>query len=259
MPDARKIIFLACLSRFLVWIIAISGFLVEDYDSSASIAYHLNESHNLADFWVKKLFGMFANWDGLYFLGIAEEGYKYEQFHAFFPAVPMVVRAAAELMSFLFDGLLSMHSWFLLLGFLFSNVCFILATLALYRLTSKLFGPVFAFKTGALFCINPASIFMSSIYTESLFAVATFGGVYYLVAHGQVFIASIFFAVGSAARSNGTVAVGFILFDSIHIFGSLLQNNSSNIWVLFRTISCCLLTVIPVLAIGFYGYRFCAS
>jgi hypothetical protein len=47
---------------------------VLDYDSSAEIAYHLNgheeqSSNTSLDFGVKKLLGMFANWDGIYFTG----------------------------------------------------------------------------------------------------------------------------------------------------------------------------------------------
>ena len=41
----------------------------------------------------------------------------------------------------------------------------------LFDLTQNIFGcPKFAFFTSYLFCFNPASIFFSSCYTESLYA-----------------------------------------------------------------------------------------
>ena len=40
---------------------------------------------------VERLLGHFARWDGVYFAMIAKEGYKYEQFNAFFPLYPFAV------------------------------------------------------------------------------------------------------------------------------------------------------------------------
>ena len=51
-----------------------------------------------ADAMVNRLLGHFERWDGVYFAMIAKEGYKYEQFHAFFPLYPMII-------SFLATGL----------------------------------------------------------------------------------------------------------------------------------------------------------
>ena len=54
----------------------------------------------------------------------------------------------------------------------------------------------------ALYCLNPASVFMSSIYTESLFSGLAFGGM--LSLHGdRPFHAAVCFGVASACRSNG--------------------------------------------------------
>lgn len=35
---------------------------------------------------------MFGHWDGVFFLQIAEYGYEFEKFHAFFPAFPGLMR-----------------------------------------------------------------------------------------------------------------------------------------------------------------------
>jgi len=39
----------------------------------------------------QKLFGGLGKWDAAYFLKIAEEGYKYEQYMAFFPLYPWIL------------------------------------------------------------------------------------------------------------------------------------------------------------------------
>ena len=53
-----------------------------------------------------------------------------------------------------------------------------------------------------LYCINPASVFMSSLYTESLFSALAFSGM--LSLHfDHPFSAALCFAAASACRSNG--------------------------------------------------------
>ena len=58
-----------------------------------------------------------------------------------------------------------------------------------------------------LFCINPASIFFSAFYSESLFAFVTFAALLAL-AHQDTLKAMLFVAMSSGARSNATVTAG---------------------------------------------------
>ena len=56
-----------------------------------------------------------------------------------------------------------------------------------------------------LFCVNPASVFMSSIYTEPLFLLLSILGLLALQA-GQAFQAAAWFGIAGASRSNGMAA-----------------------------------------------------
>lgn len=58
-----------------------------------------------------------------------------------------------------------------------SNAAFVAAAVLLYRLGQKVLSDERAACVAALlFCVNPASVFFSAIYTESLFAMASFAG-----------------------------------------------------------------------------------
>lgn len=71
------------------------------------------------------------------------------------------------------------------------------------RLTHHVLGSeIWADYATIFFCFNPASIFYSAVYTESLFAAASFVGM--LLVEKQSFWAGVFcFALAAAARSNG--------------------------------------------------------
>jgi phosphatidylinositol glycan class V len=65
----------------------------------------------------------------------------------------------------------------ILAGVLVSNVAFVLAAVALYRLgCAVLNDEPLACTAALLFVINPASVFFSAIYTESVFALTSFAG-----------------------------------------------------------------------------------
>lgn len=51
------------------------------------------------------------------------------------------------------------------------------------------------------FCFNPASVFYSAVYTESVFAATTFWGLVLLPRSGL--LSTCCFVVAAAARSNG--------------------------------------------------------
>ena len=57
-------------------------------------------------------------------------------------------------------------------------------------------------RAAYLFCFNPASVFYSAVYSESLFAFLTFSGALSLALNRPNRAAIAFFA-SSAARSNG--------------------------------------------------------
>ena len=82
-----------------------------------------------------------GRWDSAYFLGIAEHGYRASgplHWHAFFPLYPFCI---SRLATFLTPGTTGpAASTLVISGLLISNLAFIWATLALYRLCFKKFS-----------------------------------------------------------------------------------------------------------------------
>ena len=131
-------------------------------------------------------------WDAAYFLKIAEQGYKYEQYMAFFPFYPLLLRILARTLQLELQYFASERSLLLACGWVLNSVFFAFAAVSLYRLT--LFGKKnVALVSSLLFCFNPASVFMSILYTESLFCCLQFTALCYLDANPFL----IFFFIGT--------------------------------------------------------------
>ena len=167
------------------------------------------EHHPLA----QCLLGGFGNWDSEYFIMIAEHGYLYEQTLAFFPLLPWAMNMTSSVV-YSGTGLSRMtipaRSMHLIMGWAASNLAFLLATLLLYQLTLKVYGSrKMAAVTSLLFIINPATVFMSAVYTESLFAMFSFAGMLCLEIH-HPWVAILLLALGGATRSNGVLALLYL-------------------------------------------------
>ena len=98
-------------------------------------------------------------------------------------------------------------------------ILFLCAADVLYRLSRLVLKDEYlAYKSALLFCVNPASVFFSAPYSESLFALATFSALLALEAGGEMGLASgVFLGLATAARSNGLVNAGFVLYKSMKI------------------------------------------
>lgn len=129
---------LAVLSHVTQTSFDLSGDLYVDYYKSRSSIqqYEAEDGSNwrfaIESFVLDRL-KPFVRWDALYFLAIMENGYTFEQEHAFFPLLP----ALSRLVNY---GLLWLPtSWIfssmtrnILAGLLLSNFCFIMSVLGLY-------------------------------------------------------------------------------------------------------------------------------
>ncbi len=114
--------------------------------------------------WLGRLLDPWAHFDGVWFLHIAAEGYKAsDNTPAFFPAYPMALRVAGLLLGGAYE----------LAGVLLSVVLFLAAVAVLYRLVAADFTPRIAFWTVAFLAFSPVSFFFQSVYSESLFLLAS--------------------------------------------------------------------------------------
>lgn len=203
--DRQNVLRVALASRAATFVLCLVFSLFPDFDTS-------NESYRQHNGGLTaRLLGHFSNWDGVYFSWIAEHGYTYEHFHAFFPLYPLLVRVLSTALSLFFPGA-SFKSLVLVSGFFLSNTCFVLSALFLYDASlSVLKDAKLAYTASVIYCINPASVFMSSLYTESLFAALTFFGIRAFVRE-NTFVATLAFTAASATRSNGIIAAGFAIY-----------------------------------------------
>lgn len=163
----------ALLSRLAVWLLgAVSHALVTSYDASASLPLTLRHATTAdaettdatrepllpgIDAAALRTVGMFANWDAVFFVRLAETGhYPYEHFHAFLPLLPLAIRGVCALSGATFGRavrvalqlpawspkagaeharpLLSLRTGAAVAGFVLCNACFVASALLLLRL-----------------------------------------------------------------------------------------------------------------------------
>ena len=160
-----------------------------------------------------------VRWDGHHFLHIAQHGYTYESNLAFFPLWPLAVRTLASGLDWLQSDYQIIHflSLIKISAVLLSNLFFVLATDELYDLSRRVLKDEYlAYKAALFFAINPASIFFSAPYSESLNALLTF---YAMAKFTKAFSSKSCVAVSlaSATRSNSILNLGFVVYHSLKI------------------------------------------
>lgn len=226
---------------------------------------HREPPHNLL---IEAFFGGFDNWDSEYFIFIAEHGYQYEQTMAFFPLYPILMREVATVLFWPLASLVPQRGLLLISGVLINAAVFPLTVLALFLLTREVTkSRRLSFLAAFLFCINPASVFMSAVYTECLFAFFSFCGMLATHKH-QLWIAAVLFSFATATRSNGIVLCGFIAYHhAFHILTSLFGARmtvcsvviSTSVHLILAAMQC-LIVVLPLAAFQYYGYlQYCSG
>jgi len=160
-----------------------------------------------------------VRWDAHHFLHIAHHGYTFETNLAFFPLYPLLVRTLASLLFWVQSDymLISSVTTIKIAAVILSNGFFILATEAIYDLSRKVLKDEYlAYKSALFFAINPASIFFSAPYSESLNALLTF---FTMTKLAKAFSTKtcISIALASATRANSVLNAGFVVYNSLKI------------------------------------------
>jgi hypothetical protein len=172
---------------FLFWLInhlVISFFIDKIIPYQGFFAY----PETLKNYGLPKFIYSLANFDGVYYLKIAKDGYQqFEQ--AFFPLYPLLIK----LITFLTQN-------YLISGLLISNLCFLFGLFLFKKYLKKINqnSPwVFVFLL-----LFPTSFFFITVYTESLFFVFLVL-VFYFFSQKKYFLAAIFSFFASLTRING--------------------------------------------------------
>lgn len=196
-------------------------------------------------------------WDSVYFVRIAQCGYEYEQTYAFLPILPFCISFLSRTVLQPLIPLVGHRAVLALSGYLLSNMSFVFAALFLYRLSVIILKDSEAsLRASILFCFNPASIFYSSIYSESLYALLSIGGLYFLMS-GANNLAVLSLALSGCARSNGVLNAGYIGFQTMHrAYDAVFLKKSAflALQVLISGILRCVFIFIPFVAFQAYGY-----
>ncbi|XP_055349880.1 GPI mannosyltransferase 2-like [Paramacrobiotus metropolitanus] len=263
--DLQRVRHFALTSRAIVLLLQIvSNNLIPDHEPDVFNPPSTANS-TIGDDFVERLFGGFRRWDAIYFLFIAEHGYPYQNCLAFFPLYPLLVRISASVVSVLTFGVINLRSVLLISGFVLNNVCFVLAVESLYnwcRIVDKGRLRAWAFNAAVLFCFNPASIFFSSCYSESLFAYLTFTGLLHLetaLTKAQGILGKlksvIYFAFSGSVRSNGVINLGFIGYHQLREMYNGPRNSRFLLRKIVESLIFAVVGLLPFLLFQLFAFR----
>ncbi len=143
------------------------------------------------NYYNQPLLWSWANFDGVHYLHIAQQGYyQFEQ--AFFPFYPYLIRGISPL--FLGN--------FLLAGLTISHLTFLLSLYLLYKLIKLDFEEKIAKRALIYLVLFPTSLYFGSVYSESLFLALVLGS-FYAARKNRWLLAGMLGAFASATRLAG--------------------------------------------------------
>jgi len=187
-------------SRILIWTtgIAVVAILGADHLGAISYNHHAYTTPFRGDS-LNALFAPAARWDSTWYLGIAHAGYQQPEQTVFFPLYPALTAIGGTLLG---GGTRAD----LVAGLVLSLSSALLAVYLLHRLTALELGQSVARNTVWIFCWLPVAFFLSTVYTEALFAALTIGS-FYSARLGRWAMAGLIGALASATRNGGVLLI----------------------------------------------------
>lgn len=141
------------------------------------------------------------NWDAIWYLKIAAEGYDTARKCAFFPLMPLLTKIT----SFAVPD----FAW---AGLLLSFISGLAGVIYFYALCREHYGEKTAVTALVLFLAAPTAVFYASLYTEPLFFFLV-AACFYHTGKKQWLIAAVFAGLASATRNFGILLVVPILWE----------------------------------------------
>ncbi|KAM0855607.1 hypothetical protein ACQ4PT_049672 [Festuca glaucescens] len=187
-PPVAAVVRLAAVSRALVLALSLlARLLFRPYDTSASLHPPCLSSPSFPspapsyNSTAAAAISSLAIWDGVHFARSAECGYEYEQSFAFLPLLPASMALLSRSLFAPLVPVLGYRAVLVISGHVLNNLAFVAAAAYFYRLSVLILKDSgAAYRASVLFCFNPASVFYSSLYSESLYALFSLGGLFYL-------------------------------------------------------------------------------
>ena len=207
---ARSLLRVALLSRLSLLLLSVASYhLLPSYDHSTALFFPPTCSSPL-DRAVISALSPLLRWDALHFLSVARDDYQHEKQHAWFPLLPLTLRATAYPLSAVLN--LCPSTALLLAALLLNCAVLVLSVPALYRLTLVLSSsPSLSYLSCVLWLLSPSAVFLlSGGYTELLFACCVFWGLW-LCANDRLLLSSCTLCLAACTRSNGALLCMFPL------------------------------------------------
>ncbi|XP_011500370.1 PREDICTED: GPI mannosyltransferase 2 [Ceratosolen solmsi marchali] len=274
----QKVYWFAINSRISVFLLQVvfNAICSDHYADAFKTPSDPNEKYLLLDGTIEFLLGGLTRWDAQYYIHIAKYGYTYENTLAFFPLFPLSLKYITVVLNNIGSLILSYSNIIVIIGFVINFICFVKATLILYDLTEVVFKNTnVAYRAAILFCINPASIFFTALYTESMFAYLTFYSMLESTSNNPCVFISL--GLSTLVRSNGLINIGFPIYTWLrNLFTNTIPNyisenqlyhsNKKSLLFNFRhifisvsqIISVIILSLLPFCFLQIYNYtEFC--
>ncbi|CRK97635.1 CLUMA_CG011020, isoform A [Clunio marinus] len=205
---------LAIFSRlFVIFLQCISNHLFEDHEAEDVFRAPMDPlKKRKSDVIVDMLLGGFRRWDAEYFLHISEHGYTYENTLAFFPLYPLCIKliqfTVVNIVPFL-----SVRALSLLIGIVINIFFFAKAANVLYELGRRVLRDQRKAEIATvLFCFNPASIFFTAPYSESLYSWLSFSLMVKCFDDISSVLIIVPLSLSILCRSNGLINIGFVAY-----------------------------------------------
>lgn len=205
---------LAIFSRiFIILLQCISNYLIDDHNADAWRApVDPQMKKGIFDGIIEVLLGGFRRWDAQYFLHISEHGYTYENTLAFYPLYPLCIKVVRYVLVNIFP-FMTVHTLSLLIGVILNVIFFAKATNALYELGRRVLKDQRKAEIAAiLFCFNPASIFFTAPYSESLYSWLSFTLMIKCFEDINSVLIVVPLSLSILCRSNGLINIGFVIY-----------------------------------------------
>ncbi|KAF8342835.1 GPI mannosyltransferase 2 [Cantharellus anzutake] len=207
----RRVIFLCnIVSKLIVTSVVLFSSFSTSFDSSHNL---IVAGDSLVARWSRSM----LRWDAFHFAHIAQNGYVFEYEYAFFPGVPLVMRAVTEIARI--AGLVSWTKQPSVEQLLYSgalSTLFIDSSPVLYELTLAVTKSTqFALLCSLLLSLptSPATLLFGT-YAEPFFSYFALRGM--LHAERQQFgSAAIYFALATTFRANGVLLVGYLMWGMV--------------------------------------------
>jgi hypothetical protein len=178
-------------SRLLVWGVGIATAAIASTTAPAKLV--LTELTQPFGELGNTLVAPAARWDAVWYVTVAQDGYGSEGTRAFFPLYPLLVRAVSEI-----------GPSPLIAGALISLAAMFAALYLLHRLTSLELGERVADQAVLLTAFAPLAVYLSAVYTESLFLALSVGA-FYSARRGSFAWAGVLGGLAAATRSAGVL------------------------------------------------------